>query len=70
MDDGPLSVFAYPDGDWFHDAFAIGSAVAGDDVEVEAMEAGGAVVSMFGTGSVGIDDGAAMAAPERLIEDA
>ena len=52
MNERPLAVFAYPDGHGLHDAAAVGCAVTGRDVDVQAVQAVRAVVAVAAPGTL------------------
>ena len=52
VNDRPFSAFPHPDPDRVHDAAASGRAVAGNVVQMQASQAIGTVVAVFGSGTV------------------
>ena len=56
VDDRPLAALAHPDGHGFHDPAAVGRAVAGVNIDMQAREAIGAMVPVVRAG-VFRDDG-------------
>ena len=64
MDDGPFASFAYPNGDGFHQASAVGAAVTGNLVQMDAEQAARAMVSVLGSGAAGGNKVAAVSALE------
>lgn len=66
VDQRPFATLSHPDGDRLHEPAAVGLAVAGVDVEVDAVQAVGAVVPMFGPATGADDRYAAMAALELV----
>ena len=58
VDDRPLAALSHPDGHGFHDPAAVGRAVAGVNIDMQAREAIGAMVPVVRAG-VFRDDGPA-----------
>lgn len=67
MDDRPLTAFAHPDSDRFHYAAAVCFAVAWFDVQMNAVQAVRAMVSMLGAAIGANDEYAAAAAYEMTL---
>jgi len=67
VDDGPLAIFADPDGDRLHDTAALCCAVTGFDVQVEAVEAIRAMVTVAASRILGNDNPAAEFAGKRIL---
>jgi len=68
MDDRPFAPLAYPKRDWFHNGTAVSASVTGNIVQVQRMDAVGAVVAMVRSCTFGLNHNRTVPAAERLVQ--
>lgn len=68
VDNRPFAPFSHPKRDRLHCGTAVGTSITGNIVQVQRMEAVGAVIAMVRTSAFGMNHNRAVPASKRLVE--